>query len=492
LAKDEEPDSPPADSTPSPGAAPLSDPTESSDPRADFSFQFTPDEPPTRVMAGFVPDEAPTLRLLPEAEPTIRGVLGRDEFDLDSLPPSARPTRPLSRESATAQPGAMTSAAPAPRSTAPPVAGPASLEPGPTGLASNQYPSTELPRVRRPRTARWVLTGLSLLSVAIGIALVSRYSGARLEPAASWVRARFVPHGVSPPDTHAARVIAKSPPPPAAASATETAPAPSEPAPSPDGIVQAQSSAPSCEALLERADSQALPAETSAAAALARARELAQSGELYQAERVYCRARVEHPEVVAIRAGLLELLLDRRDRLAAARLADELVRAFPRDQQLAWLVGDAWAQNGEFARARTLWLGAATSGSGSDEQRAQQSARQELNLARTAAHAGRFERAAREYRRAAILDPSGAEAPAGVATMLLRMNDAPSATAWAKRAIEQAPKSAALHLLLGDACQAAGDTAAAEEAWRRALEIDPGQRLARDRLRGRAARAREP
>jgi tetratricopeptide (TPR) repeat protein len=190
---------------------------------------------------------------------------------------------------------------------------------------------------------------------------------------------------------------------------------------------------------------------------------------------------------VAIRVGLLELLLQRRDRIAAARHADEFARVFPEDRQLAWLVGDTWAQNGEFARARTTWLGAIAGEPGSEEQGARRAARQRLNAARTAAQAGRFDEAAREYRRAAILDPTEAEAPAGVAGMLLRMDDAPSAVAWARRALERTPQSAPLYVTLGDALQAAGDRVAAEQAWAHALELDPGQRAARERLRARAA-----
>jgi tetratricopeptide (TPR) repeat protein len=219
---------------------------------------------------------------------------------------------------------------------------------------------------------------------------------------------------------------------------------------------------------------------------LARARELTLKKELDPAQRVYCRALGEHPQAVAIRVGLLELLLQRRDRLAAARHADEFAREFPEDRQLAWVVGDTRAQNGEFARARTTWLGAIAGGPGSEEQGAQRAARQRLDAARRAAQAGRFEEAAREYRRAAILDPTGAEAPAGVAGMLLRANDAPSAVAWARRALARAPQSAQLYLTLGEALHTAGDRVAAEQAWEHALELDPGQRAARERLRARA------
>jgi predicted TPR repeat methyltransferase len=70
--------------------------------------------------------------------------------------------------------------------------------------------------------------------------------------------------------------------------------------------------------------------------------------------------------------------------------------------------------------------------------------------------------------------------------MLLRVNDAPSAVAWARRALERTPQSAPLYVTLGDALQAAGDRVAAEQAWTHALELDPGQRAARERLRARA------
>ena len=299
-----------------------------------------------------------------------------------------------------------------------------------------------------------------------------------LDPVVARVRARFVPAH----DPRAARAVLPPRQPSAApkASSAEAAPSPSAPASNVDGIVESQVSAPSCETLLGQADSPALPRGSSAVQALASARELARQKEFDQAESVYCRALTEHPEAAAIRVGLLELLLNRRDRLGAARHAGEFARLFPDDRQLGWLVGDTWAQNGEFARARTTWLGAMAGGG--DERDARRAARQQLNAARADVQAGRFERAEREYRRVAILDPTGAEAPAGVAGMLLRAGDAPSAVAWARVALGRAPQSAQLHLTLGDALQAAGDAGAARQAWERALELDPGLRTARERL----------
>jgi tetratricopeptide (TPR) repeat protein len=324
---------------------------------------------------------------------------------------------------------------------------------------------------RRART-RWLLASLTLIALALAFAWVDER--AWLDPVVARVRARWVP----PVATQAARAVSppRQPSPTPQRSSVEAATVPSAPTSNADGIVESEVPAPSCETLLGQADGAALPRGSSAPEDLARAREFAHNEEFDRAESVYCRALTEHPEAVAIRVGLLELLLNRRDRLAAARYAGEFARAFPEDRQLGWLVGDTWAQNGEFARARTTWLGAMAGGG--DEQ----AARQQLNLARADVQAGRFARAEREYRRAAILDPAGAEAPAGVAGMLLRAGDAPSAVAWARLALGRAPRSAALHLTLGDALQAAGDAGAAEQAWERALELDPGQRAARERL----------
>ena len=55
---------------------------------------------------------------------------------------------------------------------------------------------------------------------------------------------------------------------------------------------------------------------------------------------------------------------------------------------------------------------------------------------------------------------------------------------WAERLARARPRGANNHVLLGDAYLLAGNRNAAREAWRHALELEPGHANAQRRLRG--------
>ncbi len=84
--------------------------------------------------------------------------------------------------------------------------------------------------------------------------------------------------------------------------------------------------------------------------------------------------------------------------------------------------------------------------------------------------------------RAWELDPKNPQAMAGYATLSLAKKDGEGAAKWAKKAIRKRSRRAEYHILYGDALRLEGDTEAARKAWRKALSIDPGNKVARARL----------
>ena len=88
----------------------------------------------------------------------------------------------------------------------------------------------------------------------------------------------------------------------------------------------------------------------------------------------------------------------------------------------------------------------------------------------------------RLYRRALELDPRNHYAMIGLAEVYLGRNQPSQAIPLLENAIRRRRGRAEFRILLGDARQQAGDAAGAQAAWREALEIDPDNRQARQRL----------
>jgi DNA-binding response OmpR family regulator len=93
-----------------------------------------------------------------------------------------------------------------------------------------------------------------------------------------------------------------------------------------------------------------------------------------------------------------------------------------------------------------------------------------------------FTRAERMYITVLHLSPNNGRALAGLARLHMARRDPRNAVFFAQRLVRVRPRAASNHVLLGDTHRLAGDTAAAREAWERALEIDPRHRGARRRL----------
>ena len=81
------------------------------------------------------------------------------------------------------------------------------------------------------------------------------------------------------------------------------------------------------------------------------------------------------------------------------------------------------------------------------------------------------------------LDERNPRAMAGMAELYLEREDAANAIQYAEKAARRRSRRAAYHVLLGDARMLAGERAAANRAYRRALEVDPDNREAQRRLR---------
>lgn len=93
-----------------------------------------------------------------------------------------------------------------------------------------------------------------------------------------------------------------------------------------------------------------------------------------------------------------------------------------------------------------------------------------------------LDRAEATLDRAWELDPKNPQAMAGYATLYIESKEGDRAVKWAERAVAKRSRRAPYWVLLGDALNLQGETAAARKAWRKALTKDPGNRAARSRL----------
>jgi tetratricopeptide (TPR) repeat protein len=85
--------------------------------------------------------------------------------------------------------------------------------------------------------------------------------------------------------------------------------------------------------------------------------------------------------------------------------------------------------------------------------------------------------------RAWELDPNNPQAMAGYAALYIAKKDGERAVKWAKKAVRKRSRRAEYHVLYGDALELEGQSEAAQQAWRKALKIDPDNKAARSRLK---------
>ena len=98
------------------------------------------------------------------------------------------------------------------------------------------------------------------------------------------------------------------------------------------------------------------------------------------------------------------------------------------------------------------------------------------------ARRGEHEAAREAFLAAAELDPADPHAPAGLARLALATDQPEDAVHWAERAVALRRRRAVYHVLLGDACERAGDHQRAVAEWQLALELEPDHTEAQQRL----------
>lgn len=86
---------------------------------------------------------------------------------------------------------------------------------------------------------------------------------------------------------------------------------------------------------------------------------------------------------------------------------------------------------------------------------------------------GAHARALADYRAALRVEPFHPGALAAAAALALRLEDAPAARDWSRRLTQSYPQSTAGWYLLGESQTALADAAAAEQAYKQALRLDP-------------------
>ncbi len=92
--------------------------------------------------------------------------------------------------------------------------------------------------------------------------------------------------------------------------------------------------------------------------------------------------------------------------------------------------------------------------------------------------------AERNYQAVLRLDGRNARALVGLVRLNMQRGTNDQALRWARRLVAARPRNAANHVLLGDVLAATGNRRAATASWRRALELSPSLRSARERLGG--------
>ncbi len=239
------------------------------------------------------------------------------------------------------------------------------------------------------------------------------------------------------------------------------------------GVGETSVAAPTCDQLLRDQPSRSGGAQPAAARAEVRAaRRALVRGDVDDAQMSYCRAIRWDERCTAALAGLIQLLLLRRDTAAAVQWAQRAVDVDPNDSDLRALLGDAYARSERQSEARAAWLAAA--GEQEDDADApHRLARRYTRVARQSQQRRDFPRAERYYRRAAVLQPNSVEPAMGLARVLLDRQDTGNAVLWARRALSLSPANVGARVLLGDTLAKSGDAKSAEMEWLEAQRLDP-------------------
>lgn len=240
--------------------------------------------------------------------------------------------------------------------------------------------------------------------------------------------------------------------------------------------------APTCKQLLAKEPPRHDGLPGAAYRAIKEARRGLVRGDMDAGQRAYCRAAAFDAHSVTAAVELTRVLLLRRDGRAAADWAGRARKRGADEATVKGLLGDAFALEGKFDKAKSAWV-EANGGQTGDETAIEALADKSLAIGRRALRAKAYSRAERYFRRAVVLAPDRLDAAVGLARTLLMLDVPGDAMTWARYAVSRAPLNPDARVVLGDVLHRKGENAKARHAWEKALELQPGNPSARARLK---------
>jgi tetratricopeptide (TPR) repeat protein len=211
-----------------------------------------------------------------------------------------------------------------------------------------------------------------------------------------------------------------------------------------------------------------------------RAKKSLNLGLFEDAQRHMCEAVLINPKSLALE-GLVDLHLSLGSPSGAKRWAEKALEIRSERSTTQLLVGDVESQLGHPDEALAIWTKAlgVTPDNTSTLERV---ARSYLKEASLKLKVGDFAAADRLFRRAAMLAPTDARPPAGLAQIRLSHSERDLARMWANLALQLDPNEPDALVVLGDLTLKAGKRSEAEELYKKALVSSPHNQAARLKL----------
>jgi serine/threonine protein kinase/tetratricopeptide (TPR) repeat protein len=210
-------------------------------------------------------------------------------------------------------------------------------------------------------------------------------------------------------------------------------------------------------------------------------RELAQ-GNATAAHELACGAVAHFPKNPQAQRTLADVALQLGDPAQAKAAVDLALGIAPKDKSLMALRGDVLALMGDIAGGRAMWLRTGPT-RGSKAARTKRLVTAYRKAGDKALASSDWTDAATYFRRAVVLT-NGSFAPSlGLSEALLGLDRSRAGLVWAERAAQALPKDSRIQVLFGDALYENGQSEKARAAWKTALDVQPGNRIAARRLR---------